>query len=133
MTKTMSIPDFVRSGWKEESKIDVFLAHLKRHKIKYQVIGTAIILFLGVAGTSFAMDPSSTGIDARASFLYKNKVLLIGKWVIIVKGAIDTIQKLVDGNFPEAKKNFLSYLMIYAILQGLPWGMDQIDEIFKEV
>jgi len=127
----MSIPDFVRYGWQEESKVDAFIAHLKRHKIKYRIIGTAVILFLGAASISFAMDPSGLGIDAKANLLYKNKVLLIGKWVIIVKGAIDTIQKLVDGNVPEAKKNFLGYLMIYAILQGLPWGMDQIDEIFK--
>jgi hypothetical protein len=130
MQKTMSIPDFVRCGWQEESAISKFLTHLERHKIKYRVIGTAIVLFLGVTDISFAAD---VGLDTAAEQLYKSKVLLIGKWIIIIKGAIDTIQKVVDGDFQAAKKNFLGYLMIYLILNALPWGMHQIDKIFEEV
>lgn len=128
MTKTMSIPDFVRCGWQEEGAISKFLAHLERHKIKYRVIGTAIILFLGFADTSFA----STGIDVGAKKLYV-RLIGVGKWVIIVKGGIDTIKSVAEGDFQASKKNFLGYVLTYAILWALPWAFDEVEKLFTEM
>lgn len=129
MTQSMSIPDFVRYGWQEESMIESFIAHLDRHKIKYRVIGTAIILFLGAADVSYA---SGTGIDVGANKLYK-RLIQVGKWVIIIKGAIDTIKNVADGDFQASKKNFLGYALTYAILWALPWTFNEIDKLFEEM
>lgn len=128
MIKTMSIPDFIRYGWQEESKVDVFFAHLKRHKIKYRIIGTAIILFLGVSSVAFA----STGIDAGAEKIYR-KLINIGKWVIICKGGIETIKSAADGDFEQVKRGFLGYGVTYAILWGLPWMMEEIEKLFEDM
>ncbi|NOU98414.1 hypothetical protein [Paenibacillus planticolens] len=128
MAHTMSIPDFVRNGWREETPINAFLAHLDRNKIKYRVIGTAIILFLGFADAAFA----STGIDVGAKRLYV-RLIGVGKWVIIVKGGIDTIKAVAEGDFQAGKKNFLGYVLTYAILWALPWAFDEVEKLFTEM
>lgn len=127
-TTTMSIPDFVRHGWQQERKIDVFLAHLERHKIKYRIIGTAIILFLGVSGIAFA----DTGIDKGAKKLY-TQLIGVGKWVIIIKGGIDTIKAVTEGDFQSTKTKFLGYVLTYCILWALPWAFDEVEKLFKEM
>jgi hypothetical protein len=129
MATTMSIPDFVRNGWREESTIRSFIVHLERHKIKYRIIGTVIILFLGFTDVSFA---SGTGIDVGAEKIYK-KLINVGKWVIIVKGGIDTIKSVADGDHPAAKKNFLGYVVTYAILWALPWALSEVDKLFENM
>jgi hypothetical protein len=129
MTKTMSVPDFVRYGWHEEGVIQSFLAHLDRHKIKYRVIGTAIILFLGITDISFA---ASTGMDVGAAKIYA-KLINVGKWVIIVKGGIDTIRSVAEGDVNTAKKNFLGYVVTYAILWALPWALGEVDKLFTNM
>lgn len=71
------------------------------------------------------------GIDSGGKRIY-SKLIEVGKWVIIIKGGIDTIQKASQGDFDGSKRSFLSYLLIYTILWALPWGMNQIDEVFKD-
>jgi hypothetical protein len=129
MTKTMSIPDFIRYGWQEESVTESLLAHLDRHKIKYRVIGTAIILFLGITDVSFA---AGTGIDVQAKKLYV-RLVGVGKWIIIIKGGIDTIKAVVDGDFPATKTKFLGYVLTYAILWALPWAFEEVEKLFMEM
>lgn len=89
---------------------------------------TATILFstphIGLA--------AGTGIDAGAKVIY-DKILLVGKWIIIVKGAIDTINNTAQGDFASAKRSFLSYLIIYLILKAFPWAMNEVDNVFSEV
>lgn len=126
--KTMSIPDFVRNGWQEETWIDSFISHLDRHKIKYRIVGTAIILFLGVADVSFA----STGIDVGAKRLY-TQLIGVGKWVIIIKGGMDTIKAVTEGDLQSTKTRFLGYLLTYAILWALPWAFDEVEKLFQEM
>jgi hypothetical protein len=87
------------------------------------------IYFLGFDGTALA---AGTGIDAGAEKIY-DKILLVGKWIIIVKGAIDTINNTAQGDFASAKRSFLSYLIIYLILKAFPWAMNELDTIFKEM
>jgi hypothetical protein len=57
----------------------------------------------------------------------------IGKWVIIFKGAIDIIKALGDGDNASAKKTFITSLLTFLILLGLPYGMDKIGEIFNNI
>lgn len=141
MTKTMSIPDFVRNGWQEETTIQKFFAHLDRNKIKYCVIGTAIILFLSVSGLAFAngndavsvFASSGTGIDAGAKTLYK-KLISVGKWIIIIKGGIETIKSAaVDGDFQNSRTKILGYVITYALLWALPWAFDEVEKLFNEM
>lgn len=134
---TMSIPDFVRNGWQEDWMIDRVIAHCKRHRIKYQVVGFTLILFVGLADVSQAHEAvatfaqSGTGIDQAGKKLYQ-QLLSIGRWVIIFKGAIDTIKSVADGDFDKAKTRFLGYVITYVLLLGLPWAFDQIDKLAKE-
>lgn len=126
--KTMSIPDFMQRGWQEERMIDAVIAHCRRHRIKYQVIGFTLLLFIGLTDQAFA----GTGIDEKANSIYK-KLVKIGKWVIVAKGGMETIKNAADGDFDSAKKKFLGYLVVYALLWGLPWAMDQVEGLFDEV
>ena len=128
MAHTMSIPDFVRHGWREETPIDAFIAHLDRNNITYRVVGTAIILFLGFVDVSYA----STGIDVGANKLYK-RIISVGKWVIIIKGGIDTIKSAVEGDLASSKTKILGYVLTYAILWALPWAFNEVEKLFTEM
>lgn len=93
-----------------------------------KVAGITLLLLISLPGTSHA----ATGIDAVADKLYK-KLLNVGKWVIIIKGGIDTIQNAVQGDLQSAKKNFLGYLLVYVVLWALPWGLKQVDVMFADL
>lgn len=73
---------------------------------------------------------AATGIDAGMEQMY-TKLLNVGKWCIIIKGAFDVVNNMMQGDIGSVKKNVLGYMLVYALLQGLPWGMNQIDEAFK--
>lgn len=129
VTQTMSIPDFLRGAEWEDTTIRSIIAHFEKHKIKYRIIGTVVVLFLGLSDVTFA---ASTGIDAGANKIYR-KLVNIGKWVIIIKGAIDTLKSVSDGDLPATKKNFLGYGVTYLILLGLPWMMSEIEKLFQDM
>lgn len=94
--------------------------------IKVAFVGlTTFILFTDV---TFA----ASSIDTAANAIYR-KLLNIGKWVIIIKGGIDTIQNAVQGELQSAKKNFLGYLLVYVVLWALPWGLKQVDLLFSDM
>lgn len=121
--ETMTIKQFMSRDFKEENR-------QKRNRlIKHSIhVGAYALLFIGIPDLTFA----ASGIDAAASSIY-TKLLLVGKWIIIIKGAIDTINNTVQGDFGSAKKSFLSYLMIYMILNALPWAMNEVDNVFKGI
>lgn len=73
-----------------------------------------------------------SSIDTKAGDIYL-KLLVVGKWIIIIKGAMDTVNSTVQGDFQAAKKAFLSYLVVYLVLHSLPWAMNEIDEVFKSL
>jgi hypothetical protein len=75
---------------------------------------------------------ASDGIDAGARTLYY-ELVRIGKWVIVFKGGVDTIKAIGDGDTSGAKKAFLSSLITYLFLLGLPYGMDKVDGIFSKI
>ncbi|MEK3969424.1 hypothetical protein [Paenibacillus sp. FSL H7-0323] len=93
-----------------------------------KVAGITLLLLIGLPATSHA----ATGIDAVADKLYK-KLLNVGKWIIVMKGGIDTIQSAIQGDVQSAKKNFLGYLLVYVVLWALPWGLKQVDVVFADM
>ncbi len=125
----MSIGEFL-NGKKENDFFVKLKLHLDKYGMVYKVVGTTIIIF--IVGGTFDCAFASSGIEAGAEKLY-TKLLSIGKWVIIFKGAFDTIKNMANGDFESAKKGFISYLLIYLFLLGLPWAMDEIDGLYKEV
>jgi hypothetical protein len=131
MKKYLSIREFMDGSYKEEEKvINRLISHLKRNRIAYQIVGTSIIIF--TAGGFDLTGYASTGIDVGAEKLYQ-QLMKIGKWVIVFKGGWDTIHSTVQGDFESAKKRFLSYLLIYLILLGLPWALGQVDTLFHDM
>jgi hypothetical protein len=127
--QTMTIPQFMQRDFHINTHIDKLIAHMKRHKIAYRIIGTTIIIMLATADVAFA---ATTGIDVGGRRIY-SKLLSLSKWVIIIKGGFDIINNTVKGDFDVAKKSFFSYLMVYIILLGLPWALDQIDMVFNDI
>jgi hypothetical protein len=77
-------------------------------------------------------EPSSmTSIDVSGRKMYA-KLLGVAKWVIIVRGAWESVMSAVRGDNESAKKSFLSYTMVYLILLAFPWAMDQIEGFFGD-
>ncbi|ASS64698.1 hypothetical protein [Paenibacillus sp. RUD330] len=111
----------------------IVVEHVERHKLIYRVGAVTIMVLLGAGGLDqvfAASDASGLGLDVGAQKLY-HKLISIGKWVIIIKGAFDTIQATVQGDFVQARKSGLAYLMVYAILLGLPWAFGQVELLFE--
>jgi hypothetical protein len=131
--ETMSITEFMR---KERQDYVIVLdasdikrgigRHLKKHGTKYAVTGISLVL-VGTPTDVFA----STGIDKGATKIYL-KLVNIGKWVIIVKGGIDIITSITNGDVDAAKKRFFGYLMAYGALFALPWGMGEVERLFED-
>lgn len=116
--------------------INVVIEHVSRHKVIYR-IGALTLTMLFAGGLDVLAEPlnvvgDATGIDAGAEKIYK-KLVRIGKWIIIIKGAFDTISHTVQGDFVSARKSGLSYMLVYVILLGLPWAFKQIEGLFDEV
>jgi hypothetical protein len=132
-TESMSISEFMKGREPEPFSAKVE-RHFKKYGTVYKVAGvTAIILISAIplgggSVTAFA----SSGIDIEAHKLYI-ELVKIGKWIIIFKGAIDIIKALGDGDNASAKKTFITSLLTFLILLGLPYGMDKIGEIFNNI
>lgn len=123
INESMSINEFMSRDFKKERQI-------RNRKIGYTLAASTLVFISGFdSGAAYAAE---SVIDEKAYIVY-DKLLVVGKWVIIVKGGMDTINNTVQGDFSSAKKSFLSYLMVYVCLNGLPWAMDQVDALFNEV
>ncbi|WP_078548618.1 hypothetical protein [Litchfieldia alkalitelluris] len=133
-TEVMSVSEFMNRGEVDiKTKIE---RHFKKYGIVYKIVGTTIFIFAAGGGFDYAFAeavvPVSGGIDLEAKKLY-GELVGIGKWVIIFKGGIDTIKSMTNGEVDSAKKQFFSYLIIYLLLLGLPYGMDKVDKIFQNL
>lgn len=121
--KSMTISEFMNYDRKQERK----------DKMKKIVKKSGFIVMTGgLMIVSSDIVNASDGIDKSASKIY-DKLLDVGKWIIIIKGGIDTINFTIQGDFDHAKKCFLSYLVVYMVLQGLPWAMNEVDMVFEEI
>lgn len=122
--QTIKFNDFMSRNYKVKSVKQIN----KGKAYKIILVGGLTLILLAAGDVTFAA--SNTGIEVGAYAIYK-KLLLIGKWIIIVKGGIDTINAMMQGDHGAAKRGFLTYLVVYLILNGLPWAMDQVDGLFK--
>lgn len=129
-TEVMTISEFMSRDFVIEDQI----ARIKRKKNIINVtLKTGICLtFIFMATQGIVGAEGLDMIDTKANDIYV-KLLTIGKWFIIVKGALQTINKLLQGEDKTALKTFVSYLVVYVILKGLPWVFDQVDIVFKDL
>lgn len=119
-----------KKGWEFSSNKSLknIGLHLKKNKKFYCRFTLLIALYL-FSGSSMAF---ASGFDTGVSKIYW-RIVGIGKWIILVKGAMDTIGSVGNGDFQTAKKNFLSYLLIYGILHALPTGFEWVEQAFKDL
>lgn len=121
-----SVSEFLNARAPESVGVK-FERHINKYGSFYRIGAvTAIILLSG----SHAFAAGSIDIEARK--LYK-EIVNVGKWIIIFKGAIDILKALGDGDGASAKKTFISALLTFLILLGLPYGMDKVTDIFDKV
>jgi hypothetical protein len=73
--------------------------------------------------------PVFASVDDGGMRIYK-KLTGIGKWAIVIKGAIDVIQSAINGDYQQAKTQFMGYLLCFAILLALPYGLSEIEDAF---
>lgn len=112
----------------DQLRNSVIRAITKKENI-IKIAGITLMLLVGIPGVTHA---AGTGIDVAAEKIYR-KLMNVGKWVIVIKGGIDTIQSAVNGDLQASKKNFLGYLFVYIILWALPWGLKQVDVMFADM
>jgi hypothetical protein len=105
-------------------------SHWEKYGFVYNVVGTTVIILVAGGGFDYAFAAGGGSIDVEAKKLYY-EIVNVGKWIIIFKGGIDTIKSIGNGDFDTAKKSFFSYLLVYLMLLGLPYGMDKVDGLFK--
>jgi hypothetical protein len=95
------------------------------------------IIKLGIAGGTILLVPdialANSGIDAEARNIYFGEFIGIAKWIIVIKGGWDTLNRTLKEDFDGAKKSFLQYLIVFAILLGLPTGLEKIQGIFERM
>jgi hypothetical protein len=124
-TKKLDWSELRTLGKKQNNPIS---KHLNKYWPIYLQVGlTAGAFMFASPGVALA-----ASLDASGTQIYA-KIVNIGKWVIIVKGGIEIIQNVTSGDFQTAKKSFLSYLLVYGTLFALPWGMNQVETIFKNI
>lgn len=132
-TESMSISEFMRGREPEpfSTKIE---RHIKKYGMVYKIAGvTLIILTSGLGGHAFAATTLATGSLDREAYRFYRELVRIGKWLIVIKGGIDIIKCVGSGDFDAAKKHCFSYIMIYLLLLGLPYGMQKVDDIVANI
>lgn len=130
-TEVLSIKEFLHG--KEKQPISVKIEqHFKKYGSVYKNIGKVAGLTLIIISAPNIVVFASSGIDVEAGKLYK-ELVGIGRWVIIFKGGIDIIKKIGNEDMEGTKKTFISHLLIYLLLLGLPYGLDKVDHVFSAV
>jgi hypothetical protein len=136
-TERMSFSEFLTLKEPDPFKVK-FQKHMDKYGIIYKIVGSTVVLFVAGGGLdmAFANSPdvavASTGIEKGASKMYY-ELVRIGKWIVIFKGGFDIIKSAGNGDTETIKKSFISYLLIYLLLLGLPFGFDKIDQLFNEM
>jgi hypothetical protein len=130
--KRMSIREFMNGQMDQENFIKKAQKHINQNKSFYITVGGMTIFFLTCGFDGSAMAAGTTGIDRGMSEMYK-KLLSVGKWILVIKGAIDTIQSVTSGDFELAKKRSLGYLLSFLILLGLPWAFGEMEKLFDDL
>ena len=95
-----------------------------------KVVFLCFIFIANSTTVSYAINTDRIDVAGRNIYYF---IVALGKWVIIVKGAIDVITAVVNGDFQNAKKMFIGYVFAFGILFMMPWMFDEIETIFKEM
>lgn len=126
--QVLSISEFMVNGFtKGPSVTERVIDHVKRHQSIYIQAGVLVVT-VSLMG---AADPSSV-IDVKAHAIY-HKLCTIGKWIIVVKGGIDIIGAMMQGDMDRMKKSLIGYVIGYVALLGLPWLLDTANSMFADV
>ncbi|EHQ92108.1 hypothetical protein [Desulfosporosinus youngiae] len=100
-------------------------SHFRRHKTLCIQVGiTAVVMFLS---PTVAL---ASSVDDGGMKIYW-KIVNVGKYVILVKGAVNSIQSVLDGDYEKAKHQFIGYLICFGAMLALPGALNQIEELFK--
>lgn len=131
--ESMSIKEFMNKKNETKKAFPAKLeTHFKKYRFIYRVVGSTILIMVVGGGLDFAFaaDGYTNGlIDREAKIVYKDLVD-IGKWLIIGRGGWEVINCVLKQDVESAKKNFIGYLIAYALLLAFPHLMDKIDGIF---
>lgn len=73
----------------------------------------------------------ASNITVKAQRFYFGTFMDIAKWVIIIKGGWDVIAKTLKEDFEGAKKSVVQYLVVFAVLMGLPYALEMVEDIFS--
>jgi hypothetical protein len=128
------VSDFLKVEVKpqESSKIKVLRFIEDNQAVIYTGISLSVLLVFGCGFENVAYASTGSGLDEHAGKIY-DRLLKVGKWVIVAKGGIETIKSVASSDMQGAQKNFLQYLLIYALLWALPWGMTEVENMFIEM
>lgn len=85
-------------------------------------------ILLGIDHTVFA---ATSDIDVKADALYK-KFIKLAAVIIAFKGGWDILNKALREDFDGAKKIGLQYLIVFALILGLPLGLKAVEGLFAE-
>lgn len=135
MTKyqIVTIPRFLESGFLPDPTVaERTINHLKKHqKVYIQLSGLAVTcLIVGAADPNIVHAATATqSIDTKAHHIYA-RLCMIGKWIIVIRGGIDIISSMSQGELDSMKKKIITYVVGYAALLGLPWILDQASLLF---
>lgn len=129
-TEVMSVQEFLARKPKEPVSIRVG-RHFRKYSFIYKVVGSTIIILMSGAAFDYAFAAGS-GIEVGAEKLY-TKLLSVGRWIIIFKGGIEILKGVGNGDLDGVKKSVVSYLLVYLLLLGLPYGFNEIDKLFAEL
>lgn len=153
-TQSMSISQFMKKEY--QSPATGISNVIKKHKKTIEITGTIFTLSLiGILdfttiveaasysglevvevfnNTSSSLETTAniSSIDAGAQKFY-TKLVNIGKWVIIFKGAWDTINNTIKEDFDKAKRAFLQYLIIYLVLLAFPFALNEVEHVFDQM
>lgn len=75
---------------------------------------------------------ANDGLDTVARKFYFDNFIGIAKWIIVGKGGWDIVSRTMKEDFDGAKRGILQYMLIFAVLMGLPWALEQVEVIFQE-
>lgn len=129
--ETMTISEFLNKEYKNRKQSKYYVKtnefiefYNKHHVLIFRICLLTGALFFG-AGWEFAF--ADEGLDERMSALYFDKFIGIIKWVIVGKGGWESVSRMLKEDFNGAKRSLIQYVILFALLLGLPYGLNEIE------
>ena len=73
----------------------------------------------------------ASNFTQRAEDFYFKTFMTLAKWVIIIKGGWDIVSKTLKEDFEGAKKSVVQYMVVFAVLMGLPHALNFVEDFFE--